>query len=150
MRIYPITLLRSITFFCGTNYIPQNIFHIQPDTWEYYVEYCQPHKTLLQILIMVCPCIGWYNHKFTLVPCDQGQLRFCDVDHLFFPSLKLFWHGEGHYLMLIGKSSVLWGRTHHCKLEVSTYIAQQQSKTNEGSHDGRSGCDPPSTHEMGG
>ena len=35
---------------CGTNIIPQNIFHIQPIYGKYYVEYCQSHKNIVMDL----------------------------------------------------------------------------------------------------
>ena len=54
-----ITLFTSITLFCGTDSTPQNILHIQIEGGKYSVEYCQSHRTLLWIWIMLC-CFGTY------------------------------------------------------------------------------------------
>ena len=55
-----IRLFKYITMFCWTDNISQNIFHIQYECEEYYVEYCQSNKTLLWIWIMLCRCIPHY------------------------------------------------------------------------------------------
>ena len=39
---------------CGTNNIPWNIPHIQKESGEYSMEYCQTHITRLWIWIMLC------------------------------------------------------------------------------------------------
>ena len=44
-----VTLFKSIRVLCGTDNIIWNIPHIQFECGEYYVEYCQPHITLLWI-----------------------------------------------------------------------------------------------------
>jgi hypothetical protein len=49
-----ITLFKSITMLCGTDNILQNIYHIQSECGEYSIEYCQFHRTLLSIGIMLC------------------------------------------------------------------------------------------------
>ena len=49
-----ITLFKSITMLCVTHNTPWNIRHIQVECDEYSMEYCQSHKTLLWIWIMLC------------------------------------------------------------------------------------------------
>ena len=49
---------RSITRFCWTSNILQNILHIQSECGEYSIEYCQSHITLLWIWIMLCLLVG--------------------------------------------------------------------------------------------
>ena len=39
--------------FCGTHNIPHNILYIQYECGEYFMKYCQSHKTLLWIRIML-------------------------------------------------------------------------------------------------
>ena len=56
-RRWYITLFRFLTMFYGTDNIPHNILHIfyiQYEYREYFVEYCQSHRPLLWIWIMLC------------------------------------------------------------------------------------------------
>ena len=43
----PITISRSITMLCGTDNIPHNIPPHSDRMWEYFMDYCQSHITLL-------------------------------------------------------------------------------------------------------
>ena len=49
-----ITLFRSITMFCETDNILQNIPQMETKCGEYSAKYCQSHITLLRICIMLC------------------------------------------------------------------------------------------------
>ena len=51
--LHVITLFTSITMFCGTDNILQNIPHIQTQCTKYSAKYCSSHITLLWIWIML-------------------------------------------------------------------------------------------------
>ena len=72
-----IILFRSITMFCGIDSILQNILHIQTKCEEYSTNYCQSHRTLLWIWIML-----WSNNT----PYQQNKLSYSCPDHTNFPS----------------------------------------------------------------
>ena len=52
--VYYITLFRSITIFCGTDNISQNILMFTLNVENIFREYCQSHITLLWISTMIC------------------------------------------------------------------------------------------------
>ena len=49
----------SITMYCGIDNIMWNILHIHIEYEEYIVKYCQSHKTILWILILLRLVYGW-------------------------------------------------------------------------------------------
>jgi hypothetical protein len=59
-----IVVLRSITMFCGTHNISQNILYIHYEYWKYFMEYCHSHITLLRIWKMLCVCY-WHQYMQT-------------------------------------------------------------------------------------
>ena len=71
-----ITLFRFITMFCGTDNISRNILHIQSESAEYFVEYCQSHVTLLWIWIMLCTPPGTQQLWFFLKANTSGPYKY--------------------------------------------------------------------------
>ena len=47
-------IIQVITIVCGTDNLMKNIPHLLSEYGEYFVEYCQSHKTLLWIWMMLC------------------------------------------------------------------------------------------------
>jgi hypothetical protein len=54
-----ITLFRPTVVFYGTNSTLQNTPHIQLEYVEYFIEFCQSHRTLLWVLFLFD---GWFMH----------------------------------------------------------------------------------------
>jgi len=50
----PIILFKSITWFCGTNSILRNIFHIQSERENTLLKCCQSHITPIWIWMILC------------------------------------------------------------------------------------------------
>ena len=83
INIAIITLFRSITMYSGTNNILWNIPHVQSKCREYFIIYCQSHRTLLWILIMLWFSISYLyskkHHGFVIVETISSFLNCTQV-----------------------------------------------------------------------
>ena len=95
-----ITLFRPISVLCGIDNIFQNILHIQLECEECFTEYCQSHRTLVWIWIML-----WSSNR--VVPCFYICIHIPHYYEIHLLWLLCWWMGDETKLWFFFVSSFL-------------------------------------------